>query len=94
MFRQWLEKQEGYFQLTWTNIAFIVQISRLFLGFVCGVRSSMTLPDPHLGFNRKVHDIFLKPYKTHTLKRKLFFFFSLADKKLVFSIQQSAEKLS
>ena len=75
MFRQWLEKQEGYFQLTWTNITFIVQISRLFVGFVCGVRSNMTLPDPHLGFNGEVHDIFLKPLKTHTKKEIVYLIF-------------------
>ena len=53
----------------------------------------MTLPDPHLGFNGEVHDIFLKPYKTNT-KKKIVFFLSLAAKELAFSIQQSAEKLS
>ena len=94
MFRQWLEKQKGCFQLTWTNIEFVFQISRLFVGFVCGVRSSMTHTDPHLEFNTEVHDIFLKPYKTHTKKKIVFYLSLAANKKLAFSIQQSAEKLS
>ena len=93
MFRQWLEKQDGYFQLTWTNIEFIFQISRLFVGLCVVWDRVWHFQIPISGSSEKSMIYFWSHIKL-TPKRKLFFFLSLAAKKLAFSIQQSAEKLS